>query len=622
MSDKNTAAKPMTDLERLRHSTAHVLATAILRIWPGAQFAAGPPVDNGFYYDLELDHHITPDDFGRIEAEMGKVIQENQPFERISVDRKEAINLAQKGALAALGARTVPSKYKLDILRRIPDDEEITLYRNGNFTDLCAGPHVSKTGDIGGFKLTNVASAYYQGDESQPQLQRVYGTAFKTEQELNDYFARLEEAKKRDHRKLGRELDLFHIDEDVGPGLVLWKPKGAVVRRELQNFISEELRKQGYTEVFTPHIGKLNLYRTSGHYPYYQDSQFPPLIEPEMLHHLAEEGCSCATLSNMLKDGNVEGFLLKPMNCPMHIKIFASSPHSYRDLPVRLAEFGTVYRWEQSGELGGLTRVRGFTQDDGHIFCTDEQLPEELFRTLDVGIRVLKTLGLTDFRARLGLRDPDSSKYVGAPEQWDIAEDALRQVAKNANITFTEELGEAAFYGPKIDFVVKDVIGREWQLGTVQVDYNLPQRFDLHYVASDNSPKRPVMIHRAPFGSLERFCGVLIEHFAGSFPVWLAPEQVRVLPISDKHLEYARKIEHMLVEVGVRATVSDTSDKIGAKIRLAQLDRVPYMLVLGAREEQAANVAVRSRSGGDEGVVSAQQFVERVQREIKEKKLE
>jgi threonyl-tRNA synthetase len=622
MSDKNTAAKPMTDLERLRHSTAHVLATAILRIWPEAQFAAGPPVDNGFYYDLELDHHITPDDFGRIEEEMRKIIQQNQPFERVSVDRKEAIDLAQKGALAALAPRRVPSKYKLDILHRIPDDEEITLYRNGDFTDLCAGPHVSKTGDIGGFKLTNVASAYYQGDESQPQLQRIYGTAFDTEQELNDYFARLEEAKKRDHRKLGRELDLFHIDEDVGPGLVLWKPKGAIIRRELQNYISEELRKQGYTEVFTPHIGKLNLYRTSGHYPYYQDSQFPPLIEPEMLHRLADEGCSCATLSNMLKDGSVEGFLLKPMNCPMHIKIFASSPHSYRDLPVRLAEFGTVYRWEQSGELGGLTRVRGFTQDDGHIFCTDEQLPEELFRTLDVGTRVLKTLGLTDFRARLGLRDPDSSKYVGAPEQWVKAEDALRQVAKNAEIAFTEELGEAAFYGPKIDFVVKDVIGREWQLGTVQVDYNLPQRFDLHYIATDNSPKRPVMIHRAPFGSLERFCGVLIEHFAGSFPVWLAPEQVRVLPISDKHLEYARKIENRLVEVGVRATVSDTSDKIGAKIRLAQLDRVPYMLVLGAREEQAANVAVRSRSRGDEGVVSAQQFVERVQREIKEKKLE
>jgi len=598
------------------------LATAILRIWPEAQFAAGPPVENGFYYDLELDHRISPEDFDRIEAEMHKVIQENQPFERVPVDRKQALDLAKEGALAALGPRSVPSKFKLDILQRIPDDEEITLYRNGNFTDLCAGPHVAATGEIGGFKLTNVASAYYQGDESQPQLQRVYGTAFQTEQELNEYFARLEEAKKRDHRKLGRELGLFHIDEDVGPGLALWKPKGAVIRRELQNFISEELRKQGYTEVFTPHIGKLNLYRTSGHYPYYQDSQFPPLVEPEVLRRLADEGCSCATLSNMLKDGSVDGYLLKPMNCPMHIKIYASSPHSYRDLPVRLAEFGTVYRWEQSGELGGLTRVRGLTQDDGHIFCTDEQLQEELFRTLDLGMRVLNTLGLTDFRARLGLRDPDSSKYVGAPEQWDKAEDALRQAAKKVNIKCSEEQGEAAFYGPKIDFVVKDVIGREWQLGTVQVDYNLPQRFDLHYIGSDNSPKRPVMIHRAPFGSLERFCGVLIEHFAGSFPLWLAPEQVRVLPISDKHLEYARKIEHMLSEIGVRATVSDTSDKIGAKIRLAQLDKVPYMLVLGAREEQAANVAVRSRSRGDEGVVSALQFVERVQREIKEKKLE
>jgi threonyl-tRNA synthetase len=622
MSDKSTASKPMTDLERLRHSAAHVMATAILRIWPQAQFAAGPPVENGFYYDLELDHRITPENFERIEAEMRKVINENQPFERISIDRKQALELAQAGALAALGPRSVPSKYKLDILKRIPDDEEISLYRNGDFTDLCAGPHISRTGEIGGFKLTNVASAYYQGDESQPQLQRLYGTAFKTRQELAEYFARLDEAKKRDHRKLGRELGLFHIDEDVGPGLILWKPKGAVIRRELQNFISEELSKQGYTEVFTPHIGKLNLYRTSGHYPYYQDSQFPPLVEPETLKHLADEGCSCATLSNLLRDGSVDGFLLKPMNCPMHIKIFASSPHSYRDLPVRLAEFGTVYRWEQSGELGGLTRVRGFTQDDGHIFCTDEQLPEEIFRALDLGIRVLKTLGLTEFRARLGLRGLDSSKYVGDPEQWDKAEDALRQVAKKVNIACTEEEGEAAFYGPKIDFVVKDVIDREWQLGTVQVDYNLPERFDLQYVASDNSPKRPVMIHRAPFGSLERFCGVLIEHFAGSFPVWLAPEQVRVLPISDKHLEYARKIERMLLEASVRTTVSDTSDKIGAKIRLAQLDRLPYMLVLGAREEQAGYVAVRSRFRGDEGVVSAPQFIERIQREIKEKKLD
>src|ERR1700756_3061498 len=559
MSDKKAA--PMTDLERLRHSTAHVLATAILRIWPAAQFAAGPPVENGFYYDLELDHRISPEDFDRIEAEMHKVIQENQPFERVPVDRKQALDLAKAGALAALGPRSIPSKFKLDILQRIPDDEEITLYRNGDFTDLCAGPHVAATGEIGGFKLTNVASAYYQGDESQPQLQRVYGTAFKTEQELNEYFARLEEAKKRDHRKLGRELGLFHIDEDVGPGLALWKPKGAVIRRELQNFISEELRKQGYTEVFTPHIGKLNLYRTSGHYPYYQDSQFPPLVEPEVLRRLADEGCSCATLANMLKDGSVDGYLLKPMNCPMHIKIYASSPHSYRDLPVRLAEFGTVYRWEQSGELGGLTRVRGLTQDDGHIFCTDEQLQEELFRTLDLGMRVLNTLGLTDFRARLGLRDPDSSKYVGAPEQWEKAEDALRQAAKKVNINCTEEQGEAAFYGPKIDFVVKDVIGREWQLGTVQVDYNLPQRFDLHYTGADNKPHRPVMIHRAPFGSMERFIGVLIEHFAGAFPLWLSPVQVAVLTISEKFNEYGKSVADALSHADIRVETHFNSEK-------------------------------------------------------------
>src|ERR1700756_1657438 len=468
MSDKKTP--PMTGLERLRPSAAHVLATAILRIWPEAQFAAGPPVENGFYYDLEMDHRIAPEDFERIENGMKSVIRENQAFERIVVSRDEAIRLAEEGRLGALGPRPVPSKFKLDILRTIPEGEEISLYRNGDFTDLCAGPHVMRTGNIGAFKLTSIASAYYKGDANNPQLQRIYGTAFKTKAELESYFTQLEEARKRDHRKLGKELELFLIDEDVGPGLILWKPKGAVIRKELQIFISELLRQQGYTEVFTPHIGKLALYRTSGHYPYYRDSQFPPLIEPESLRQLATEGCSCAELSNRLQNGDIDGYLLKPMNCPMHIKIYASSPHSYRDLPVRLAEFGTVYRWEQSGELGGLTRVRGLTQDDGHIFCTDEQLQEELFRTLDVGIRVLSTLGLTDFRARLGLRNPDSSKYVGSPEQWDKAEDALRQAAKKVNINCSEEQGEAAFYGPKIDFVVKDVIGREWQLGTVQGD--------------------------------------------------------------------------------------------------------------------------------------------------------
>src|ERR1700720_1192002 len=613
------ARQQMTEIERLRHSCAHVLASGILRIWPEAQFAAGPPVENGFYYDLEMDHHISPADFDRIEAEMKKVVKENQPFERSVVSREEALGLANEGRLGALGPRAAPSKFKLDILRGIPDEEEISLYRNGDFTDLCAGPHVMRTGNIGAFKLTSIASAYYKRDANNPQLQRVYGTAFKTRTELDHYFALLEEAKKRDHRKLGRELELFHIDEEVGPGLVLWKPKGAIVRKELQSFISEELGRQGYTEVFTPHIGKLTLFRTSGHYPYYRDTQFPPLIEPDTLARFAEEGCSCAELSNRLKRGEIDGYLLKPMNCPMHIKIYGSSLHSYRDLPIRLAEFGTVYRWEQSGELGGLTRVRGLTQDDAHIFCTEEQVLTEIQGCLRLVLKILGTLGMDSYRVRIGLRDADSAKYVGTSEQWDRAEEALRESVKTLAIPFTEERGEAAFYGPKIDFVVKDVIGREWQLGTVQVDYNLPERFGLTYVASDNSARRPVMIHRAPFGSLERFCGVLIEHYAGSFPVWLAPEQARVLPISEKHLEYGHSILGLLLDQRIRATIDESADKIGAKIRLAQLDKVPYMLVLGAREEQAGEIAVRSRKNGDEGALGASEFVKRIQMEVKER---
>jgi threonyl-tRNA synthetase len=609
----------MTDLERLRHSAAHVLATGMLKLWPEAQFAAGPPVENGFYYDVELDHRVTPEDLEKIETEMKKVIKENQPFERITLSRAEALKMAMDGRLGALGARPQPSKFKLDILQNIPEGEEISLYRNGEFTDLCAGPHVMRTGNIGAFKLTSIASAYYKGDANNPQLQRIYGTAFKTKAELDSYFERLEEAKRRDHRRLGRELDLFHIDDQVGAGLVLWKPKGAIIRRELQTFISEELRKQGYSEVFTPNIGKLDLFKTSGHYPYYSDSQFPPLIEPDTLKKLADEGCTCADLSNRLKTGEIEGYLLKPMNCPMHIKIFASSPHSYRDLPIRLAEFGTVYRWEQSGELGGMTRVRGFTQDDAHIFCTDDQVLSEIRGCLNIVLKIFGTLGMDSYRVRLGLRNSDSSKFVGTPEQWDQAEAALRSSVQELGVEFSEEPGEAAFYGPKIDFVVKDVIGREWQLGTVQVDYNLPQRFKLSYVGPDNAPKHPVMIHRAPFGSMERFCGVLIEHFAGSFPTWLAPEQVRVLPISDKHLEYARKIFRQLADAGLRASLDESADKIGAKIRLAQIDKVPYMLVLGAREEQAGEVAVRSRKGGDQGAVSASLFIERIQTEVKER---
>jgi threonyl-tRNA synthetase len=606
----------MTELETLRHSCAHVLAEAVLRIWPEAQFAAGPPVEQGFYYDVDLSHRIAPEDFPRIEEEMGRIIAENQRFERRVVSREEALELGRAGKLAALGERGVPSRFKLDILEGIPEGEEITLYRNGAFTDLCAGPHVDSTGRIGAFALTAVASAYYKGDENNPQLQRLYGIAFSTAEELEHWRTMQEEARKRDHRKLGRELQLFHIDETVGAGLILWTPKGAVVRQELQNFIGEELRRQGYEQVFTPHIGRLELFRTSGHYPYYADSQYPPLVERDMLHRLAGEGCSCAELASRLEKGEAEGYLLKPMNCPMHIKIFASQPRSYRDLPVRLAEFGTVYRWEQSGELNGMTRVRGFTQDDAHLFVTEEQMAAEIQGCLELVKKVFGVFAMSDYRVRVGLREPGSDKYVGRPEEWNRAEEACRAAAQTLGVPYTEEPGEAAFYGPKIDFVVRDVIGREWQLGTVQVDFQLPERFDLSFAGPDNQPHRPVMIHRAPFGSMERFVGVLIEHFAGAFPVWLSPEQARVLPVSDKVAGYAAEVAAALKAAGVRAVVDTSQDKLGAKIRLAQVEKVPYMLVVGGKEAESRQVSVRSRKAGDEGAQPLENFVERIKNEI------
>lgn len=607
----------MTELETIRHSCAHVLATAILRIWPEAQFAAGPPVGNGFYYDVELDHRISPEDFGKIEKQMRRVIREAQAFEREEISRSEAMELGRQGRLAALSDRTEPSKFKLDILEGIPEGETITLFRNRDFIDLCAGPHVADTSKIGAFRLTHVASAYYKGDENNPQLQRIYGTAFATPEELDAHFAMLEEAKKRDHRKLGRDLDLFVIDDSVGSGLILWTPRGSIIRQELQNFIGEELRRQGYEQVFTPHIGKLGLYRTSGHFPYYSDSQFPPIVERETMERLASEGCSCSELSNRLEQGTVEGFLLKPMNCPMHVKLFAARPKSYRDLPVRLAEFGTVYRWEQSGELNGMTRVRGFTQDDAHIFCTTEQLDEEVRGCLDLVKKVLNTFRMTEFRVRIGLRDPDSDKYVGLVENWALAEEACRKAAGGIGVDFSEEPGEAAFYGPKIDFVVRDVLGRDWQLGTVQVDFNLPERFELSYRGADGAEHRPVMIHRAPFGSLERFTGVLIEHFAGDFPLWLAPEQVRILTISEKVAEYARSVFETLRQKGVRVELDEGAEKIGAKIRLAQLGKVPYTVVIGVKEEAEQTVSVRSRRHGELGSLSTGDFLVRLLEEIR-----
>jgi threonyl-tRNA synthetase len=613
----------MSDLERLRHSCAHVMATAILRLWPNAQFAYGPPVESGFYYDFDLpNHRITPDDFEAIEAEMKKVARENQKLEKRIISREEARALAESGRLGGLGERPGNrSVFKLDLIEKIPEGEEISCYQNGDFIDLCAGPHVNYTSKCKNIKLMSVSSSYYLGDDSKPQLQRVYGTAFTTPEELAQHLHNLEEAKKRDHRRLGKELQLFAVDEKVGQGLILWLPKGAVIRQQLQDFISEELRKTGYSQVFTPHIGKLDLYRTSGHFPYYKESQFAAIPERDQFQKLADEKCSCADLAAGLESGELDGYLLKPMNCPHHIRIFAQSPKSYRDLPVRLAEFGTVYRWEQSGELGGMTRVRAFTQDDAHLFCTPEQVGAEIIGCLKLVKTVLTTLGMNDYRVRVSLRDPDSSKYVGDPANWDKAEEALRQAAIWLGVPFTEEPGEAAFYGPKIDFVIKDVIGREWQLGTVQVDYNLPERFELEYIGADNTKHRPVMIHRAPFGSMERFTGVLIEHFAGHFPTWLSPEQVRVLPISEKSEAFASEVLARLQAADLRATLDTAPDKIGAKIRNAQLERVPYMLVIGEKEAAIQSVSVRHAKRGDLGVRPLDEFLTDLVQEVASRSL-
>ena len=611
----------MSDIDRLRHSCAHVLATAICRIWPDVQLAAGPPVENGFYYDMDLAHRISPDDFPRIEEEMKKVVKDNDSFERVTVSRAEALELAKAGRLGGISNRDVESIFKVDLLNDIPEGEEISIFKNGDFWDLCAGPHVGRTGNCKAFKLMSVASSYYKADKDRQSLQRLYGTCFKNSTELLEHLTRLEEAKKRDHRRLGKELGLFHIDEAVGQGLVLWKPKGALIRRSLQDFITQELDKQGYSQVFTPHIGKLDLYRTSGHFPYYQESQFPAIPERDVLEKLADENATCGELLNGLEKGDFDGYLLKPMNCPHHIKIYASDHHSYRDLPVRLAEFGTVYRWEQSGELGGMTRVRGFTQDDAHLFCTPDQVAAEVTGCLDLVKKVLGTLGMNNYRVRLSLRDPSSDKYVGSAENWDKAEAALREAVQTLGVDYTEELGEAAFYGPKIDFVVKDVIGRDWQLGTVQVDYNLPVRFGLTYVGADNQTHIPVMIHRAPFGSLERFTGLLIEHFEGKFPTWLAPEQVRVIPISEKTLEAAEAAAAQLADVGVRVSVDRTNEKVGAKIRTARLDRVPYMIVLGAKEVEDGTVTVRHRDNEDLTTYSLQEFTDKITTEIRERTL-
>ncbi|MCA9305205.1 MAG: threonine--tRNA ligase [Phycisphaerales bacterium] len=607
-------SRPRDDQQRadllflMRHSAAHVMAEAIQRIVPGAQLVYGPPLETGFYYDIRFpdERPLTAGDFEKIEAEMASIIAEDRPFTRYGMG-------ADKG-MAKL--KTEGSKYKLDNAQRAMDagSAELTWYATGqpgeNWEDLCRGPHVPSTGKIGAVKVMSLASSYWHGDENSDRLTRVYGTAFPSQKELDEYLNALEEAKQRDHRVVGKKMRLFHIDEMVGQGLILWTPNGSIVRGELQKFISEELTKQGYRQVVTPHIGKLDLFRTSGHFPYYKESQYPPIPERDALEAMASEGCSCAEMSNRLESGEAEGYLLKPMNCPFHIRIFDSAPHSYRDLPVRLAEFGTVYRWEQSGELNGMTRVRGFTQDDAHLFCTEEQVGGELHGCLELVKIVLNTLGITDYRVRVGLRDPDSSKYVGDPDNWNKAEAACRDAAKSLGVKFSEEPGEAAFYGPKIDFVVKDVIGREWQLGTVQVDYNMPIRFNLSYTGADNKAHTPVMIHRAPFGSMERFCGVLIEHFAGAFPLWLSPEQVRVLPISEKSNEYAEKVHGALKAAGLRSSIDFGNERVQAKIRNAAEEKVPVMAVVGPRDAENGTVSVRIRGvQNDLGQMALDAFV-------------
>jgi len=591
----------------LRHSCAHLLAHAVTDLYPAAKPTIGPAIEDGFYYDFAMDP-IGEDELQAISKRMSHLARANLAVERVECTSEE------------LSEMFAANPYKTEIItEKLEAGGGSTIYRQGDFSDLCLGPHAPATSKLMHFRLTSVSAAFWRGDQSRERLVRIYGMVHPTKDALKARIRQLEEAKLRDHRVIGREMELFHIDEMVGQGLVLWTPKGASIRSELQNFISAELHKQGYHQVYTPHIGKLDLYRTSGHFPYYQESQYPPLIDRVQLDGLAKEGCSCSELSNRMEQGEIEGYLLKPMNCPHHIRIYTSQPRSYRDLPLRLAEFGTVYRWEQSGEISGLTRVRGFTQDDAHLFCTEDQIADELLGCLELVKVIFATLGMHDYRVRVGMRDPDSSKYVGEAEKWDKAEQACLQAAASLGVEFDEEPGEAAFYGPKIDFIVRDVLGREWQLGTVQVDYNLPERFELTYAGSDGGLHRPVMIHRAPFGSMERFCGVLIEHYAGRFPTWLAPTQVAVATISERHEDYARAVTKALHAAGVRVDTDFSDATIGKKIRTLRKLKAPYMLILGDAEVEAGEVSLRGRNNVQRAGVLLDTFIEELSAEIASK---
>ncbi|MDR2576815.1 MAG: threonine--tRNA ligase [Puniceicoccales bacterium] len=606
--DTSRAMMDKISLEMRRHSAAHVLAAAVLELFPGTKADIGPATEKGFYYDFASEHTFTAEDLALLEEKMRQIIARDLPIERWEISREEATQLFANAG----------QTYKLERLADIAVGETISTYAIGQFVDLCRGPHVASTGQIGVVKLLSIAGAYYRGNEKNQQLQRIYGTAFETQKELDRYLENLEEAKLRDHRRLGKELQLFAIDNDVGQGLILWLPRGTILRMELQNFIAKELQWQGYQQVMTPHVARLGLFRTSGHFPYYREAQFEPIADREDL----DASLSYGELSQSLESGQRDGFLIKPMNCPGHIKIYQNTPKSYRDLPCRLAEFGTVYRWEQSGELSGMTRVRGFTQDDAHIFCTDEQLEEEILGCISLVQKILDTMAMRECRVRVSLRDPKSDKYIGGDEAWEKSERALRQAVRRLNLPFSEEIGEAAFYGPKIDFIVRDVLGREWQLGTVQVDYNLPARFQVSYVGADNRLHTPVLIHRAPFGSLERFCGVLIEHFGGNFPLWLAPEQLRLLPINDALVPYAQTVRDFLVKKDLRVSVDDHADKLGAKIRRAELEKIPCVAVIGAKERDSGELSVRSRICADyDGNHTISTLAEKLLDDIRTRKL-
>ena len=632
----------------LRHSCAHVMARAIMRLYPDVSLAFGPTINNGFYYDFDLPHKLNEGDFAAIEAEMAKIVEKAEPFEQFSLDRDGAVKLCSD----------MNQSLKVEHIQTgLSSHEALGFYRQGEFVDLCRGPHIPDAGRIKAFKVMSVAGSHWKGDTSGKQLQRVYGTAWFSPKDQQAYLDQMEEAKKRDHRVIGKKLGLFQISAEVGQGMCLWLPKGARVRGLLEEFLRKEMLKRGYEPVYSPHLGRVELYETSGHFPYYRDSQFPPLFVNDAgalvdawIRRLQEgEGLSALQETAFLQSAEVLGcelkgysttlpvaeriailqtwqrgherYLVKPMNCPHHAQIFKAMPRSYKQLPLRLFEFGTVYRFEQTGELNGMLRVRGLTQDDAHIFCTQEQVEQEFRSTIELTRLVLESVGLNDYRVQLSLRDPKSDKYVGSEENWQKAEAALRRVLTESGLNFSAAEGEAAFYGPKADFMVRDCIGRQWQLGTVQLDYNLPERFQLEYVGADNKTHRPVMIHRAPFGSMERFVGMLTEHFAGAFPMWLAPEQVRLCPLSEKSNDYALELEKEFTEAGFRVTTDLRGAKVQAKIRDAQLELIPYMAVVGPREAETRSIALRDRLAGELGTKPVSEVLAFLQSEVHERRI-